>query len=254
MTTYNYLRATKAVTAAESTLGGPLREVLRHKLNEPGINVSTIAQQVNVQKATINYWMARLGINYGRVAHYFDEVVRILSQEESELLDVVLEKGLTADDVAETDPEAAKSLRRFQELGIPIDELAAMNATQIVALRRLSRMGLTDEQIDLIDAGTLETIAKLTSEGISSNEIASLTRDEITFMNNAREQGIDPGALTDVGNEWLNLIRESKQRGVSADELGRLTQDELALIEKIRNKKRSNPDQTTATLGMLDFI
>ena len=108
MTTVNYLRETKAVTEAERILDGPLRDVLRTKLNEPGITVSSIAKDVNVQKATINYWMAKLGINYGRVAHYFDEVVRILSQEEAQLLDVVLEKGLTTEDLDESNPEAAK--------------------------------------------------------------------------------------------------------------------------------------------------
>ena len=93
MTTVNFLRSTPAVERAEEILGGPLRDVLRRQLNEPGITVSSIATQIGVQKATVNYWMAKLSINYGRVAHYFDEEVRILSQDQARLLDALSRNG-----------------------------------------------------------------------------------------------------------------------------------------------------------------
>ena len=93
MTTVNYLRITKAVEDAEKKLGGPLRETLHARLNEPGETVASISKEIGVQKATINYWMAKLGINYGRVVHYFDEEVRILSPEDARLLDAVPRDG-----------------------------------------------------------------------------------------------------------------------------------------------------------------
>ena len=119
MTTVSFLRSTPAVERAEEVLGGPLREVLRHQLNEPGRTVSSIAKEIGVQKATINYWMAKLSINYGRVAHYFDEEVRILSREDARLVDAVLEMGISADDAEQLNPDDGHILRRLEDLGIP---------------------------------------------------------------------------------------------------------------------------------------
>ena len=91
MSTVNYLRMTKAVVDAEKKLGGPLRETLRQRLNEPGQTVSSISKEIRVQKATINYWMAKLGINYGRIAHYFEEEIRILSPDHAQVVDAILD-------------------------------------------------------------------------------------------------------------------------------------------------------------------
>ena len=188
MTTINYLRSTPAVERAEETLGGPLREVLRQQLNEPGITVSSIAKEIGVQKATVNYWMAKMSINYGRVAHYFDEEVRILSQDDARLLDAVLDMEASIEDIENLNPEDRKTLRRLEALGIPATDLAAMSASQIVAMRRLARLGLDDEQIDLIDAGTLEAIGRLTREGVTKDMVASINRAEIDFIVNARDR------------------------------------------------------------------
>ena len=50
MTTVNYLRITKAVEDAEKKLGGPLRESLHARLNEPGETVASISKEISVKK------------------------------------------------------------------------------------------------------------------------------------------------------------------------------------------------------------
>ena len=275
MTTVNYLRMTKAVERAEKELGGPLREALRTKLNEPGVTMSSIAKDIDVQKATLNYWMAKLGINYGRVAHFFDEEVRVVTQEEGRVLDAILEMGLSADDLDEFDPEGERVMRRLEELGVPVKELSELSASQVVALRRLARLGLNDDQIDLIDTGMLDSLSKLLREGVSSDDVANLSRKDVDFINNIRSEGVDVDELSGIGDDWLVLIREAKldprsiasidadmigvmgrvrERGIELDEIDALTSDELALIKQLRVKRSENPERVEHLIGMVNLL
>ena len=236
MTTVNYLRMTKAVEEAERKLGGPLREILHSRLNEPGETVASISKEIRVQKATINYWMAKLGINYGRVAHYFDEEIRILSPADARLLDAVLEMGISADDLDDLNPEADRTMRRLEELGVPLKDLAELNASQVVALRRLARLGLTDEQIDLIDAAMLDALAKLMVQGVSSEDVSQLSQADIALIKQARSAGIDVDELSNVGTDWLAFIRASRRRNMDPQTLANVDSDAIGALERARDR------------------
>ena len=264
MTTVNYLRSTEKVERAEEILGGPLREVLRERLNEPGETVSSIAKEIDVQKATINYWMAKLSINYARVAHYFDEEVKIVSQENSALIDAVLEAGITEEELDAFNPDDGETLRGLKEKGIPASDIAQMSPSQIVALKRFLGLGLTNEQIDLIVAGNLATLSNLSKKGLSADDLASLTDREIEFIKQARQESIDLEELADIGPEWLELIRDAKKRdlepgamsavdpdsiavlnrvqarGIDLDQLDKVSADDLILLDTLRTKRKKN--------------
>ena len=275
MTTVNYLRSTEKVERAEEILGGPLREVLRERLNEPGETVSSIAKEIDVQKATINYWMAKLSINYARVAHYFDEEVKIVSQETSALIDAVLEAGITEEELDTFNPDDGETLRGLKAKGIPASDIAQMSPSQIVALKRFLGLGLTNEQIDLIVAGNLATLTNLSEKGLSADDLASLTDREIEFIKRARQESIDLEELADIGLEWLELIRDAKKRdvepsamaavdpdsiavlnrvqarGIDLDQLDDMTEADLSLLKKLRERRQKNPDIYDKIVGGL---
>ena len=59
-------RKTKMMLEVEHKLGEPLEHTIPRLVNESGITHA--AQQMGVSKATVNYWMLKLGIRVQRIA------------------------------------------------------------------------------------------------------------------------------------------------------------------------------------------
>ena len=59
-------RKTKLMQRVEKEFSRPLERLLPEKVNEVGL--SSTAEQLGVSKATLGYWLLKLGINVRRVA------------------------------------------------------------------------------------------------------------------------------------------------------------------------------------------
>ncbi len=59
-------RKTKKMTAVEDRFHQPLEKILPEMVTENGL--SATADQLGVSKATLGYWLLKLGINVRRVA------------------------------------------------------------------------------------------------------------------------------------------------------------------------------------------
>lgn len=68
-------RKTKLMLRVEREYGRPLEELLPERVNDVGL--SATAEELNVSKATLGYWLLKLGISVRRIAVSPDEVVEI---------------------------------------------------------------------------------------------------------------------------------------------------------------------------------
>ena len=59
-------RKTKLMQCVEKEFSRPLERLLPEKVNEVGL--SATAEELGVSKATLGYWLLKLGINVRRVA------------------------------------------------------------------------------------------------------------------------------------------------------------------------------------------
>ncbi len=59
-------RKTKKMVAVEEKFQQPLEKMLPHLVTEQGL--SATAEELGVSKATLGYWLLKLGINVRRVA------------------------------------------------------------------------------------------------------------------------------------------------------------------------------------------
>ena len=60
------IRKTKKMKAVEDRFNQPLERMLPEMITEQGL--SSTAEQLGVSKATLGYWLLKLGINVRRVA------------------------------------------------------------------------------------------------------------------------------------------------------------------------------------------
>ncbi len=68
-------RKTKLMLRVEKDNGRPLEELLPERVNDIGL--SATAEELGVSKATLGYWLLKLGISVRRIAVSRDEVVEI---------------------------------------------------------------------------------------------------------------------------------------------------------------------------------
>ena len=68
-------RKTKLMQRVETEFDRPLEQLLPEKVNELGL--SATADELGVSKATLGYWLLKLGIRVQRVAVFHNEVVEI---------------------------------------------------------------------------------------------------------------------------------------------------------------------------------
>ena len=198
MTTANRrMRSTNHTRRAERFLDGPLEERLKDYLNGPDSTMTTLAEALGVQKATVNYWMMRLGIIYGRVAHYYDEEVRVLSRSEAELVDAIHEKGLELEDVENWERSEARLANDLVEKGISIDEVRSLTESDTALLRALKRRGISETDLEGMDASLFEAVRELENKGIDIDDILDISHADLRTLKRMREQDIAERDLRD---------------------------------------------------------
>ena len=68
-------RKTKLMLRVEKQNGRPLEELLPERVNDIGL--SATAEELGVSKATLGYWLLKLGISVRRIAVSPNEIVEI---------------------------------------------------------------------------------------------------------------------------------------------------------------------------------
>ena len=68
-------RKTKLMQRVEKEFSRPLERLLPEKVNEVGL--SATAEELGVSKATLGYWLLKLGINVRRVALAPGETIEV---------------------------------------------------------------------------------------------------------------------------------------------------------------------------------
>ncbi len=68
-------RKTKKMAAVEERFNKPLEEMLPPMVTEQGL--SATAEEIGVSKATLGYWLLKLGINVHRIALLPGETVEV---------------------------------------------------------------------------------------------------------------------------------------------------------------------------------
>jgi len=68
-------RKTKLMLRVEKEHSRPLEELLPERVNDVGL--SATAEELGVSKATLGYWLLKLGISVRRIAVSPDEVVEV---------------------------------------------------------------------------------------------------------------------------------------------------------------------------------
>ena len=160
------IRSPAHTRRAERFLGGPLEERRKDHLNEPDATMSTLAEALGVQKATVNYWMMRLGINYGRVAHYYDEEVRVVSPAEADLIDAIRDKGLSLEDVQDWDRAESHLAEDLEERGVSVEEIRSLTESDLAMLRNLKRSGVSESDLVELDPSVLNAVETLRERGL----------------------------------------------------------------------------------------
>ncbi len=211
MTKKSGLRNTPALTKAKRIFGEPLERTLKDKLNSGESTVSSIAKEVGVQKATVNYWLARLGIIYGRVAFSWDEVVRILSTDEARLIDEIIEKGVTTETIRNSDPRAASIVRKLVEFGISYEDLEACTFEQAGIVMQFFHMDLTEEEAESIDEDAIRLMIDIHQQGKTTDQV----RNRLYAVDELNDKGIWTNDISGLDAEWISLINAAQSQGVS---------------------------------------
>ena len=208
------IRPTAHVRRAEKYLGGPLDETLKPFLNEHG-TMSDLAKAIGVQKATVNYWIMRLGIKYARVAYDDDEVVRVYRREDAEVADAAIESGIDAGDLEQLD---STSMAEFKANGS--DNAATAN--------------LTPEDLELLGTVKGKSFRSVDFEGFSLRKLQDCQRLEdagISLSKLADMSLADLKRLASMGSEDVQMLDTLRSAGW--DDAHRM-EDDLKMLETVR--------------------
>lgn len=247
------IRPTEHVRNAQKYLGGPLEETLKPYLNERG-TMSDLAGAIGVQKATVNYWIMRLGIRYARVAYDEDEVVRVYSKEDADVADAAIESGLVADDLQQLDRAAMAEYSEFKASGSGHAALKDLTDEDLELLDLVKKMRsrLTDEDIDLLNSVKSRSFRRADFEGFRDERSQGFTLEVMQDCQRLEDAGLslrelagmplaDLKRLASMATEDVRMLEALRDAGwESAEKM----EDDLELLETVR--KAGWDDATTA--------
>lgn len=72
-------RKTRLMLRVENDIGQTLEQALPERINRDGL--SATADELGISKATLGYWLLKLGINVRRVAVSPGEEIRVIPRE-----------------------------------------------------------------------------------------------------------------------------------------------------------------------------
>ena len=254
------VRRTAHVRTAEKILGGPLEETLKDYLNERG-TMSDLAKAVGVQKATVNYWIMRLGINYERVAYDgADEVVRVMSREEAEVADAAIESGLEADDVASLDSETFDAFDEFRsrpERSAGVDNLTEREIRWVQAVRKDEALGaaLDAKERERIDfGGYVKLIAELVELGIRFDDLAQLSASDVQLLAHIKEIGGERRDFMSLTEEAVEQLRKFTKQGMGIEDFADFDWRTLMTFNRLRGSQIEIDELATLTRDDLDML
>ena len=213
------IRATAHVRRAEKYLGGPLDETLKPYLNERG-TMSDLAHAIGVQKATVNYWIMRLGIKYARVAYDEDEVVRVYSREEAEVADVAIESGIDADDLERLDGASLTEYSEFKAKGPGDAAFASLSPEDLELLESVKSRSFRSADFDGFTSKKLQDCQRLEDAGLSISKLAdmsladlkrlaSMASDDVQMLDTLRSAGWEDSARMEDDLEMIETTRKA---------------------------------------------
>ena len=253
------IKATHHVRKAERFLGGPLEETLKPYLNERG-TMSELANAIGVQKATVNYWIMKLGIKYARVAYDEGEVVRVMSIEEAELADAAIESGLDADDFEHLDgptlseyaqfkandsgdvqfanltPQDLKLLETFKKLDVvreDFDEERDIPACLEVAVK-LSEQGISPRQLGRLTRSGIVMLSELKGIGATQRDIKMLDGDSFRHLREMWDKGLEYEDYSDLNLRKLKAFNRVEAAGLTLDQVASISKNDLEMLERMR--------------------
>ena len=228
------IKATQHVRKAERYLGGPLEETLKPYLNQRG-TMSDLAHAIGVQKATVNYWIMKLGIKYARVAYDEGEAVRVLSDEEAKVADAAIESGLDADDLEQLDSTTFAEYAKFKASDSGDVQFANLTPQDLKLLETIKQLNVMqgdfDDEQDI--PALLEVAVELSERGISPRQLGTLTRDDVRMLSHLKEIGATLPDVKTLENDSFRLLLDMWEKGLRYEHLTGITRNKLWAFNRV---------------------
>ena len=233
------IRPTAHVRSAEKYLGGPLDETLKPYLNEHG-TMSDLAHEIGVQKATVNYWIMRLGIKYARVAYDEDEVVRVYRREDAEVADAAIESGLDADDIEQIDSKSVAEYAEFKANGSDKSAMANLTPEDLELLATVKDKSFRSVDFDGFSLRKLQDCQRLEDAGISLSKLAdmsladlkrlaSMASEDVQMLDTLRSAGWEDSYRME---DDLKMLETTRKAGWSDAETAR---KDMELLQRVKD-------------------
>ena len=273
------IRETNHVRTAERFLGGRLEDTLKPYLNETG-TMSDLASAVGVQKATVNYWIMRLGIKYARVAYDENEEVRVYSRADAEVADAAIESGLDAEELQSIDKTAFDAFAEMQKSdrkAMPYTDLSSRDLRTLEAIKQvaddiqvidddpnfpdclkaavaLSEQRINPEDINQLTHSDVRVVAHLKEIGAEWRDVKRLDRDSIDHLRSFEAEGMQLEDFADFNIPRLRALKRAESSGLKLERLADLSQADLDLLAAIRQAGWDDDAKLKSDLALLDNI
>lgn len=253
--TRRIIRETDHVRNAERFLGGRLEETLKPYLNETG-TMSDLANAVGVQKATVNYWIMRLGIKYARVAYDETEEVRIYSREEAEAADAAIESGLDADQLAGMDRPTYDAFREFQQYDHSASEYRDFSDWELRLLETIRQVGdrIQDVKDDVDFPECLKAAVEMTDRGIASADLQNLTRSDVQSISHLKSIGAKKRDVVNLDSDSIDHLRDFEDKGLRLEDFAGFNMRRLSALKRAENAGMSLEQFAALTPEDLDLL
>ena len=273
------IRETDHVRNAERFLGGRLEDTLKPYLNETG-TMSDLASAIGVQKATVNYWIMRLGIKYARVAYDESEEVRVYSREEAETADAAIESGLAAEQLESIDRATYDAFTEFQQsdrhatadYNLTARDIELLETVKEVGERvrdisddadfpeclkaaiELSEQGIDPAVLQKLTRSDIQTLAHLKSIGAKKRDVINLDSDSIDHLRNFEDKGLRLEDFADFNIRRLRALKRAGHAGLDLEQVAALTPEDLDLLDAIRQAGWNDESKLRADLNLLEAV
>ena len=278
-TSRRIIRETNHVRSAERFLGGRLEDTLKPYLNEVG-TMSDLASAVGVQKATVNYWIMRLGIKYARVAYDENEEVRVYSRDEAEVADAAIVSGLDAEELGSIDRTTFDAFAEFQQSDRDMSSFRDLSTRDLKTLEAVKQMGddirdidddddfpallksavelsrrqILPEDLRQLTLNDVQIISHLKGIGAEKRSVMSLGPDSIDHLRNFDAKGLTPEDFADFNIPRLRALKRAEDAGIELEDLAKLTREDLELLDAIRQAGWDDNAKLKSDLELLNDI
>ena len=227
------IRETEHVRNAERFLGGRLEDTLKPYLNERG-TMSDLANAIGVQKATVNYWIMRLGIKYARVAYDENEEVRVYSREEAQVADAAIESGLDTDELERIDRPTFDAFTEFQQSDQAYSQFSDLSARDLKLLEVIKEVGDDIQSINDDDKfpDYLAAVVEMSERRINPEDLQQLTRPDVQVVAHLKRIGAEDRDLLSLDSESVEHLRAFEAKGLRLGDFAHFTLSQLRALKR----------------------